>query len=99
QNARAGGNGDLSGAVTRWFCVAHSSLASHTPNVPSGTPRSGGVPVTRRATTPANGLRRLQPRPSRFALALVFALASLITLILLYIDRSISVKDKATQIG
>lgn len=38
-------------------------------------------------------------RPYRYALALVLACASLIALILLYPDRSVSVKDKLTQIG
>jgi hypothetical protein len=38
-------------------------------------------------------------RPYRYALALVLACASLVALILLYADRSVSVKDKLTQIG
>src|SRR5262249_47963909 len=42
---------------------------------------------------------RLQRRPYRYALALVLACASLVALILLYADRSISLKDKATQVG
>lgn len=42
---------------------------------------------------------RLQRRPYRYALALVLACASLVALILLYADRSISIKDKATQVG
>ena len=46
-----------------------------------------------------NPLRRLQRRPYRYALALVLACASLIALILLYADRSVSLKDKATQVG
>jgi hypothetical protein len=47
----------------------------------------------------ANSLRRLRRRPYRYALALVLTCASLVALILLYTDRSISFRDKATQVG
>jgi len=56
--------------------------------------------MSRPAQAPdATRARRWQRRPYRYALALVLACASLIALILLYLDRSISVKDKFTQIG
>lgn len=42
---------------------------------------------------------RLRRRPYRYALALVLACASLIALILLYLDQSVPLKDKFTQIG
>jgi hypothetical protein len=42
---------------------------------------------------------RLQRRPYRYALALVLACSSIIALILLSSDHSISVKDKFTQVG
>ena len=47
----------------------------------------------------ANSVRLMQRRPYRYALALVLACASLVALILLYADRSIPIKDKATQVG
>ena len=47
----------------------------------------------------SNPVRLMQRRPYRYALALVLACASLVALILLYADRSISIKDKATQVG
>lgn len=53
------------------------------------------VPANRRVAV----TNRLQRRPYRYALALVLTCASLITLILLYADRSVSYKDKLTQIG
>lgn len=43
--------------------------------------------------------RQALRRPYRYAVALVLACASILTLILLYADRSVSVKDKLTQIG
>lgn len=46
--------------------------------------------------TPAKRMRR---RPYRYALALVLACASIVALILLYADRSVTLKDKFTQIG
>jgi hypothetical protein len=55
--------------------------------------------MRRPAPAQANALTRLQRRPYRYALALVLACASLIALILLYADRSVTVKDKFTQIG
>jgi hypothetical protein len=48
---------------------------------------------------PAMPARPLQRRPYRYAVALVLACGALIALILLYADRSISLKDKATQVG
>jgi hypothetical protein len=50
-------------------------------------------PVARRVP------KRLQSKPYRYALALVLACASLIALILLYVDERIPLKDKATQVG
>jgi len=50
----------------------------------------------RRRTEAAKQLLR---RPYRYAIALVLACASVLTLILLYLDRSVPVKDKLTQIG
>jgi hypothetical protein len=55
--------------------------------------------MTRPETAAKTGPRRLQRRPYRYALALVLTVASLLALILLYADRSVSVKDKFTQIG
>jgi hypothetical protein len=55
--------------------------------------------MTGPVTTRANGVRRLQQRPYRYALALVLVCASLIALILLYADRTVSLQDKVTQIG
>lgn len=98
-NCRGGADGHLSGAVTGQFGAANSRLAHHTSDIPPAMPHQGGIFVTRLATTPTSGLRRLQRRPYRYALALVLTLASLVALILLYIDQSVSVKDKATQIG
>lgn len=44
---------------------------------------------------PAGLLRR----PYRYALTLVLAFATILALILLYVDRSVSFTDKLTQIG
>ena len=44
-------------------------------------------------------VRPWQRRPYRYALALVLACASLLSLVRLSVDHSISVKDKLTQIG
>ena len=55
--------------------------------------------MTRSAQARPNAIRGLQRRPYRYALALVLACASLVALILLYADRSVSLNDKFTQIG
>jgi hypothetical protein len=47
----------------------------------------------------ARAAARLQRRPYRYALALVLSVGSLIALVLLYVDRSVPLKDKLTQIG
>ncbi len=52
--------------------------------------------VQRQELSPA---KRLRQRPYRYALALVLTCASILALILLYADRSISLTDKFTQIG
>lgn len=60
----------------------------------------GTTPLRRSPTrNQARPVGRLQRRPYRYALALVLACASLVALFLLYADRSISLKDKATQVG
>jgi hypothetical protein len=51
------------------------------------------------ASAEKSGASRHQRRFYRYAIALVLACASIIALVLLYVDRSVSVKDKATQIG
>ena len=51
------------------------------------------------ATGRASPVRRWQQRPYRYALALVLVCASLIALVLLYADHTVSVRDKFTQIG
>jgi hypothetical protein len=48
---------------------------------------------------PARTASQTQRRPYRYAIALVLACASIISIILLYTDHSISVKDKLTQVG
>jgi hypothetical protein len=53
------------------------------------------VPDRRGAEAAKRGLRR----PYRYAVALVLACASLISLVLLYLDRHVPVKDKLTEIG
>jgi hypothetical protein len=55
--------------------------------------------MTRSAQARPNAIRGLQRRPYRYALALVLACASLVALILLYADRSVSLNEKFTQIG
>jgi hypothetical protein len=52
-------------------------------------------PTTRRVSP----IRGWQRRPYRYALALVLACASIIALVLLYADQSISLEDKASQVG
>lgn len=47
----------------------------------------------------AGAVARLHRRPYRYALALVIASGSLVALVLLYADQSVSLKGKFTQIG
>jgi ADP-ribose pyrophosphatase YjhB (NUDIX family) len=65
--------------------------------------RPGRRSLSRLNNTPdrrgVSAARQVLRRPYRYALALVLACASLLTLILLYADRSVSLKDKLTQIG
>src|SRR5258708_24411831 len=42
---------------------------------------------------------RLLRRPYRYALALVLAFATILALILLYVDRAVPLRDKLSQIG
>jgi hypothetical protein len=56
--------------------------------------------MSRSAVTPGPKAGwRIQRRPYRYAVALVLACASIIALILLSTDHSISVRDKVTQVG
>lgn len=55
--------------------------------------------MSRSSTVSQAGPAGLLRRPYRYALALVLAFATILALILLYVDRAVSLTDKLTQIG
>lgn len=98
-SCQAGAHAYPSEAVTSRPDAYPLPHASHAASLLALATPSGVILMIRPAATSADAVKRLRRRPYRYALALVLVGASLIALVLLYADKTVSLRDKFTQIG